>query len=170
MLGSMFSLGLIWMKQIASRENPAYKFIGRLVRSRRARREQGMIVLDGVHLVCNYLERFGAAGLTLVIRKSASQHSEIKVLAERATCVLMSDSLFDRVAPVQSPVGVLAMAPLPKVSAPDGPGFQVLLDGIQHPGNVGAILRTAAAASALGAHLSKDCADPWSPKCLRGGM
>jgi TrmH family RNA methyltransferase len=159
------------MKQITSRDNAVYKSIRRLVRSARGRREEGRIVLDGVHLVQAYLERFGAEGVELVIRESAAQLSEVKALAERTTSATMSDALFDQVAPVQSPLGILALAPLPQVIAPgDGQGFQVLLDGLQDPGNIGAILRSAAAAGARMAHLSADCADPWSPKCLRGGM
>ena len=159
------------MKQITSKDNAAYKSIRRLVGSPRARREEGRIVLDGVHLIQAYLERFGAAGVELVIRESAAQHPEVKALAERTAAATMSDSLFDQVAPVQSPLGIMAVAPLPQVIAPGhGQGFLVLLDGIQDPGNVGAILRSAAAAGARTAHLSDDCADPWSPRCLRGGM
>ena len=159
------------MKQITSRDNPLFKSIVRLGRSSRARREEGRIVLDGVHLVQSYLEQFGAQGVELVIKHSAAAHPEIAAMHTEASVVTFSDALFDQAAPVKSPVGVLARAPIPHVtSRPRGQGFQVLLDGVQDPGNLGAILRSAAAAGGTLAHLSGTCADAWSPKALRGGM
>jgi len=158
------------MKRITSRDNAIFKSLRRLARSSQARREEKHIVLDGVHLVQAYLERFGTAGVVLVIRASAAQHPEVDALSQRAVSMLMGDSLFDQVAPVQTPVGILGLAPLPAVLSGSRPGFRVLLDGIQDPGNLGAILRSAAAAGATAAHLSTKCADPWASKCLRGGM
>ena len=160
------------MKQITSKDNSLYKSIRRLARSSRARREEGRVVLDGVHLVRAYLDCFGGEEVQLVIRKSADTHPEIRALIERATSVMISGPLFDQLSLVESPIGILAVAPLPNVTISPNPKstFQILLDGIQDPGNVGAILRTAAAAGARTAHLSADCADPWSPRCLRGGM
>ena len=157
------------MKQITSRENPLFKSLLDLASSSRARREEGRIVLDGVHLVRAYLERFGAQGVELAVKESAADHPEIKALIQRAPAVKLSDALFDEAAPVRSPVGIIAMTPRPEVPGLES-GFQVLLDGVQDPGNLGAILRSAAAAGASMAHLSRTCADPWSPKALRGGM
>jgi TrmH family RNA methyltransferase len=159
------------MKLIASRENPLFKAILRLGRSSHARREEGRIILDGIHLVQAYLDRFGDEELELVVKRSAVNDPEIVALANRARAVTMSDSLFDQAASVRSPIGVLALAPRPPLRLPvAGGGFQVLLDGVQDPGNVGAILRSAAAAGGTSAYLSDTCADPWSPKALRGGM
>jgi TrmH family RNA methyltransferase len=81
--------------------------------------------------------------------------------------------LFDEISPVETPAGLLAVAPIPQPSlgaAADRDRFSVFLDGLQDTGNLGAILRSAAAAGGRDAFLSTQCADPWAPKCLRAGM
>jgi TrmH family RNA methyltransferase len=159
------------MKQLSSKDNPQYKALVRLARSARTRREQSLLVLDGVHLVESYLQAFGADTVQLFVKLSAADHPEVAALSARAPCTILQDTLFNEAAPVESPVGILAVAAIPRVERnPDTSGFQVLLDGIQDPGNLGAVLRSAAATGATAVHLSRSCADPWSPKALRGGM
>jgi TrmH family RNA methyltransferase len=70
---------------------------------------------------------------------------------------------------VDSPTGLLAEIAIPAV-VNETAQFVVLLEDIQDPGNLGALLRTAAAAGVEQAYLSTACADAWSPKCLRGGQ
>jgi TrmH family RNA methyltransferase len=160
------------MKTIRSRDNPHFKELLQLARSARARRMTRTILLDGIHLIESYIERFSGRGLRLFVQESKHQWPEITGLIARGPdAVLLDDKLFERVALVQSPAGILAVAPQPEVAALGrANAFQVVLEAIQDPGNLGAILRSAAAAGASAAHLSADCADPWSPKALRGGM
>jgi TrmH family RNA methyltransferase len=84
---------------------------------------------------------------------------------------LLPDAVFDHVSPVDTPSGLLALIDLPAGSAPAPFADTVLvLDGVQDPGNLGTILRTAAAAGVRDALLTEGCAQAWSPRVLRAGM
>ncbi len=84
--------------------------------------------------------------------------------------LVLSEALFAALAPVASPSGVLAEAAWLHPRPPGGVPLLLLLEDIQDPGNLGSLLRSAAAAGASAAVLSAGCADPWSPKALRGGQ
>lgn len=156
---------------ISSRDNPLFRRLKKLAASARARREAQMTLLDGEHLLAAYLDA-GGEPHTLV-RAASFEPSRLEPLAVRcpaAKRVVLPDALFAELAPVTTPTGLLAEAAWLSPSALDATPLVIVLEDIQDPGNLGAMLRTAAAAGATLAVLSKACHDPWSPKALRGGQ
>jgi len=161
------------LRRLQSRDNPEFKRIARLASSARERRSQLRILLDGPHLIDAYLRVFGPQHVLIVVREDAPGRAEIDALCKRVghdQALLMAERLFDALSPVDTPTGVMAVAPLPGARAVSPDGLTLLVDGIQDPGNLGSILRSAAAAGCSTALLSPACTDPWSPRCLRGGM
>jgi len=162
------------VKHIISRDNPRFKALKKLCQSGRERRKTRQIVLDGMHLVESLLAS-GQSPLEIVISDTGKSRSEISLFLESsekfASVICLSDALFAELAPVETPSGILAIASMPEESGRiDVMGDAVLLDGVQDPGNVGSILRSAAAAGFRQVLLSEDCAQAWSPKVLRAGM
>ncbi|MCK0512759.1 TrmH family RNA methyltransferase [Aromatoleum buckelii] len=161
------------MKTITSRDNPAVKRLHALARSARERRSEGRTLLDGAHLVRAALDA-GWALRELVASDQGLGRAEIADLLDRCAgvpAIHLTDALFAHVSPVDTPSGLLAIIDLP---AP--PSTQVftesllVLDGVQDAGNLGTILRTAAAAGVRDVLLTPGCAQAWSPRVLRAGM
>jgi TrmH family RNA methyltransferase len=156
---------------ITSRDNPLFKRLKKLADSSRERRETHRTLLDGVHLIEAYLDA-GAQPITLL--HAASCSPEVwRPLSSRcadAKVVALADNLFAELSPVDTPTGIIAEAAWLEAPPPENIPLVLLLEDIQDPGNLGSLLRSAAAAGATLAVLSKGCADAWSPKCLRGGQ
>lgn len=165
------------MKHIVSRDNAHFKELKRLCQSGRERRKQGRVVLDGMHLVEGYLAHCGVLD-EVVVSESGALRGEIAAFlanAERTgrawPLSVLADALFAELASVDTPSGILAIAAQPRgVGQVDARADAVLLDAIQDPGNLGSILRSAAAAGFGQVLLSPDCAAAWSPKTLRAAM
>ncbi|NNM81337.1 MAG: RNA methyltransferase [Burkholderiales bacterium] len=157
------------MKKIASRENSLFRMLLDLSDSSKQRKRSGKTLLDGIHLLQSCIDS-GIEPELIVVKESSLQHPEISSLIANGEAVLMADSLFDRISPVKTPTGILSLIGIPVAESGKNPQFCILLDRIQDPGNLGSILRSAAAAGADAAYLSPGCADPWSPRVLRGGM
>lgn len=161
------------MKVITSRENAGYKAMARLVASGSERRKEGVSVLDGAHLLGAFLDS-GRRPEAVMVNKAGLEDAEVAALLRRsegARVTLLSDTLFKSLSTVGSPTGVIALARTPQPApVPDNAKLVLLLEGIQDPGNVGTLLRSAAAAGAGHVLLSPQCAFAWSPKVMRAGM
>lgn len=156
---------------ISSRDNPIFKRLKKLADSARARRDAQMTLLDGEHLLTAYLD---AGGVPHTLARAASCPADrIAALAVRcpqSKCIVLPDALLAELTPVVTPTGVLAEVAWLTPPAVTATPLVIVLEDIQDPGNLGAMLRTAAAAGATLAVLSSGCHDAWSPKALRGGQ
>ncbi len=159
------------MKAIRSRDNPLYKELLALASVRRVRRQSGRTLLDGPHLLQAGLDA-GVQFRQLVYSETgaAGELLEWRQRLHLVPACVLPQSLFKPLTPVDSPVGVMAVIDVPQASDTTRDDCIVLLENIQDPGNLGAILRVAAAVGVDAVHLSQGCAEAWSPKCLRGGQ
>jgi RNA methyltransferase, TrmH family len=161
------------MKTVASRDNASYKALARLASSGSERKRQGISLLDGSHLLAAFLDS-GRKPEEIAVNAAGLADTEVAQLVERsspARVTLLSDALFKSLSTVDSPTGVIACVKTPAGAAvPADASLVVFLENIQDPGNVGTLLRSAAAAGAGHVLLSPTCAFAWSPKVLRAGM
>lgn len=157
------------VKRIASRDNEFFRAWLDLAEKRQARRERGQTLLDGEHLVEEAL-RAGLAPRHLIVNEEMPGAEPWLNRLAGVPATLLSAALFKKLSPVASPTGLLAVIDLPKPATSADTRFAMLLEDVQDPGNLGSLLRTAAAAGVEAVHLSRGCAEAWSPKALRGGQ
>jgi len=158
-------------KHIISRDNPVFKQLKKLADHSRERRSEGQTLLDGVHLIEAYMATFGEPVMMIIPEGKSSIEATglIQTLTEVST-IMLPTLMFAEITPVASATGILALVKIPRLTAPEQPKFALMLEDIQDPGNLGSILRTAAAAGVEAVYLSTGCTDAWSPKALRGGQ
>jgi TrmH family RNA methyltransferase len=161
------------VKRISSRDNALFKRVARLASSARERREQGATLLDGPHLVQAYRAAGGVAE-AVIASDAAYARPEVRALFDETPAnarALVSERLFGEIAQVVEPVGILAVIRTPAPPAPPTRAETcLLLDGVQDPGNLGSMLRTAVGAGVKHVFFSKGCVFAWAPKVLRAGQ
>src|SRR5271167_535895 len=160
------------MPRITSRDNPRLKRVAQLISSSRARRKAERCVLEGEHIVAAYRERHGAPE-TLIIAEPGLVRPAIAALMRSvpaAQTLVVTEQAWPEFAQLPAAVGMLAVVATPKPRFERAADFCLLLEDVQDPGNVGSILRSAAAAGVAQVFLSPSCTFAWSPKVLRAGQ
>ena len=141
-----------------------------------ARGDARQMLLDGWHLLADAYAVGLPVELVAVTADIAAAHaSTLEVMAGEGTSIVhVSDGVMDALSPVRTPSGVVAIAarPIfdPRALLAPAPALVVAAMGVQDPGNVGALIRSADAGGATGVLLDIDSADPWGWKALRAAM
>lgn len=150
-------------ERITSRKNPLIQQVRKLLSSRKDRQNAGLFVADGTKLLEEAIRHFD--GLDTVILSDGVQAD----VPEYVRLVRVSPDVMESISPMATPQGALFLCRLPR-NVPILPvAPMLLLDGIQDPGNIGTILRTADALN-VPVVLLEGCADPYSHKVVRSSM
>jgi TrmH family RNA methyltransferase len=156
---------------ITSTHNDRVKLAHALQHEARLRRKSGKIVLEGARLVRDAVERGGYTPRFVLHDSRLGDDPLLLRLAHSGVAVLpASDEVMRYVSATEQPQGVVAVFDLPLPALPPTPSRLLILDDIRDPGNLGTMLRTAAAAGVSLILLSPGCADAYNPKVLRAGM
>jgi len=150
-------------QRITSRKNPLLQQVKKLLSSKKAREAAGLFVADGTKLLEEAVKYY--PGLDTVILSDGVETD----VPDSVRVIRVPGDVMESISPMQSPQGALFLCRFPekKVFSPR-PGM-LLLDGIQDPGNIGTILRTADALD-IPVVLLEGCADPYSHKVVRASM
>lgn len=154
------------MEEITSRSNPLVVRFRKLAAEGKVRRREGFALCEGPKMLAEAMTWGVRPEAALVTAGSSFD------FPPETRVVQVPEDLLRSVAPTQTPQKVLFTVPLPLPALPDtlSGSRYLVLDGLQDPGNLGTLWRTADAFGADGLLLLPGCADPWSPKVLRSTM
>ena len=150
-------------QRITARKNPLLQQVRKLLSSRKERQQTGLFVADGTKLLEEAVKWW--QGLDTVILSDGVQAD----VPEHVRVVRVPEDVMESVSPMQTPQGALFLCKLPEQTDFQPKPGMLLLDGIQDPGNLGTILRTADALQ-IPVALLEGCADPYSHKVVRASM
>lgn len=155
---------------ITSSSNPQLKNIIQLNKKAKARREQGVFVVEGWKMYTEVPKE--QLQKVYISEHFLEKHPE--VLKEYPDCEVVADKVFASVSDTQTPQGILCLVKqkerdIETVLKKEAP-FLILLEDLQDPGNVGTILRTAEGAGVDGVIMTKNCVDIYNPKTIRSTM
>ena len=150
-------------QRITARKNPLIQQVRRLISSRKERQQTGLFVADGTKLLQEAVRWW--PGLDTVILSDGVEAD----VPEGVRTVRVPEEIMAYISPMETPQGALFLCRLPEKAAFAPKRGMLLLDGIQDPGNMGTILRTADALE-VPVVLLEGCADPYGHKVVRASM
>ena len=157
---------------IKSAENSFFKNLKKIYSNKTHRANSKKTILDGPHLIKAFMDSGGEV-ISLVIDESVISN-EINLIIKKnlnKNNVTLNHELFTKISGLNSVTGLMALIDIPAERGyKRESGFHLLLDDIQDPGNLGAILRTNAASGNSFIFLSKGSCDLWAPKTIRGSQ
>ena len=151
------------MERITSRKNPLLQQVKKLLSSRKERKNTGLFVADGTKLLQEAI-RWWPELDTVILTEDVKTE-----IPEGVRTVIVPKDVMESISPMESPQGALFLCRLPEETPFAAQAGMLLLDGIQDPGNIGTILRTADALD-IPVALLEGCADPYSHKVVRASM
>ena len=158
------------LDHVTSRDNPALVRLRKLTADAGGYRKTGSVWIEGDHLLRAALQR-GWKPALVVLTEAAMQDAALAALAEAARRALVVPmALFKGLSGLESPAQIGAELTLPEAPAIEAGAASVVLDRLQDAGNVGAILRSAAAFGVRQVLALKGTAALWSPKVVRAGQ
>jgi TrmH family RNA methyltransferase len=158
---------------ITSVTNPKIKYVKRLQNDRGFRETEHAFVAEGTRLVAELVQFQLEPHLLLATENwlaSAEGQSLLANPALNRVLEVVQENVMSAASQTQTPPGVLAVASIVPQPLPDQPTFLLILDQVANPGNLGTMLRTAAAAGVEGVLLGPGNVDAYNPKVVRGGM
>ncbi len=156
---------------ITSRDNPLLMRLRKLAAQPDAYRKQGRVWLEGEHLCRAWLQHAPGSGVQALIGESAWVVPALRELASRADAVaLLPDALMRGIGTLDAPAPLAFEVAWPGAGTVHPGRPSIVLDRVQDAGNVGTILRSAAAFGCTQVVALKGTAALWSPKVMRAGM
>lgn len=158
------------MKEITSASNPQIRLAAKLHR-RRHRQAHGLCTLEGTRLVQDALTMGATFHTCFITGAGADAQPDLAAQLQQACPLyLVTPAILDKISETVSPQSILAVVPIPELPLPSTAALSLILDGVQDPGNAGALLRTAAAAGADQVLFAPGCVDAFNGKVMRAAM
>ncbi|MBN1564355.1 MAG: RNA methyltransferase [Anaerolineae bacterium] len=155
---------------ITSPQNDRVKLVRQLQRQAKVRRKQRQWVLEGVRLIADAITNGARPDFVLYTAESAPDTLIAQWTDAGILCLEVTPDLMREMADTETPQGMIGVFPWPDLPIPDAPDLIVVADGWRDPGNLGTLIRTAAAAGVDLVALPSGTVDFTNPKVVRAGM
>jgi TrmH family RNA methyltransferase len=157
---------------ITSRANPRIKWVRALHNQRRLRQQEGLFVIEGLRWVREALEAKAQVQLVLYTDHLDERGRGLLNMLARRGCEILavSDQVMAACSSTRAAQGLLAVLPIPRLPLPDTLDLALIADQVADPGNMGAMLRTAAAAGVHAVFVTEGSVEVTNPKVVRAAM